>query len=87
MKRGQPIIVRARLAHAATAEIKTELMAGPETSMHLATLDGCEGLIIAEPGCISFVPIANVIELRISEVHAEVATRAESASSASQARR
>jgi hypothetical protein len=86
MKRQQPEILRARLAHAATSQIRTEVISGPEAAVHLATLDGVEGLIVEEPGCVSFVPIANVIELRLAGVPAEV-SRAEPVSGAGQARR
>lgn len=76
MKRQQPEIVRVRLVHAATAQILTEVLAGPEAAVHIATLDGVDGLIIEEPGCVSFVPMANVIEIRLAGVPAEV-SRAE----------
>lgn len=77
MKRQQPEIIRVRLVHAATSQIRAEVLAGPEAAMHIATLDGVDGLIVDEPGCVSFVPMANVIEIRLAGVPAEV-SRAES---------
>jgi len=86
MKLSQFEIIRARLAHAATSQIRTEIISGPEAAAYLATLGGVQGLIVEEPGCVSFVPITNVIELRLSGVPAEV-SRAEPVSGAGQARR